>query len=98
MTPGPTPPPPPDELDDTIAELDRLVTFLRRRGVVTYEEGPDFRKLTILPNEPPLPPIALEPEEVKEVDKPAEPEKLGKDGLSREMQTELYGRPMPDWE
>lgn len=92
---APVPPPPPAEIDDTIAELEILVTFLRRRGVVSYEEGPDSRKLIILPDEP----APTEKEaEVKEVDKPTEPEKLGKDGLSREMQTELYGRPMPDWE
>jgi hypothetical protein len=101
MTPAPPPPPPPPppEIEETIAALDPLITFLRRRGVITYKDN--GLTLTILPNEPVVvdPPFEPEPEPaVKEVDKSAAPEKLGKDGLSQEMQAELYGRSMPDWE
>lgn len=73
----------------TLADLSDLIDFLRAKGVVHYQGGTTV--LTLLPEAPPRP----EADSVSSENKKAE-EKVGKDGLTRAQQEELYGAPCSD--
>ena len=80
----------------TAPELQTLLDLLRSRQVASYEDT----DIKIVFQGPPLMLQALAaPEaavEVKDLDKPPEPEKVRKDGLTPSQQVEAYGQEMPD--
>lgn len=66
-----------------------LIDFLREKGVVHYQGGSTV--LTLLPEAPLKPTAAVALSENKKPE-----ERVGKDGLTRAQQEELYGAPCTD--
>lgn len=75
-------------LTQTLQDLTTLIDFLRSKGVLNYSAH--GVTLTLLPEAPPR----LEPEVAPSREK--SPPKVGKDGLTREQQEEMYGSAMSD--
>lgn len=83
----------------TTPELQTLLDLLRSRQVASYEDT----DIKIVFQGPPLAVASSAVEaalaaavDVKDLDKPPEPEKVRKDGLTPSQQVEAYGQEMPD--
>lgn len=74
----------------TLADLSDLIDFLRAKGVVHYQGGSTV--LTLLPEAP----RAAEPILSENMNTEKAAPKVGKDGLTREQQQEVYGSAMSD--